>query len=81
MQCCYSFRIITKNEIISHFLSISKISSLQMFTNHIKYIIYMLFGSSAGAGDVQRVKDRLLGKTKPEKTQSGGAETPALIMT
>jgi tight adherence protein B len=42
------------------------------------YLLYQAFGRSAGAADVQRVKDRLLGKTKSEKA-SGGAETPALI--
>jgi tight adherence protein B len=41
--------------------------------------IFMTFGGSAGASEVQRVKDRLLGKTKPKKSQGGQGEAPALI--
>ena len=41
--------------------------------------IYMSFGGNAGASEVQRVKDRLLGKSKPQKSQSGQGDTPALI--
>lgn len=43
-------------------------------------MLYQAFGKTAGSGDVQRVKDRLLGKTKTEKP-SGGAtgEAPALM--
>jgi tight adherence protein B len=40
--------------------------------------IYSTFGKSAGASEVQRVKDRLLGKSKPQKSQSG-QEAPSLI--
>src|SRR5438477_9418869 len=40
--------------------------------------VYLAFGKSAES-DVQRVKDRLLGKAKVEKAKSGGGETPALI--
>jgi tight adherence protein B len=43
------------------------------------YGLYMAFGQSAGAADVQRVKDRLLGKTKAEKQAGPMVETPALI--
>src|SRR5215813_2336873 len=45
--------------------------------------IYMTFGQKAGSSEVQRVKDRLLGKaTKSKaKTKEGGEETPALIKT
>src|SRR6266478_6572838 len=43
------------------------------------YMLYVAFGQSAGAADVQRVKDRLLGKTKAEKQAGAAAETPALI--
>src|SRR5437870_5096566 len=45
------------------------------------YVMYQAFGKSAGAADVQRVKDRLLGKTKSEKSSGGGpaGDTPALI--
>jgi tight adherence protein B len=42
-------------------------------------VIYMTFGGNAGASDVQRVKDRLLGKSKPQKSQGGQSEAPALI--
>jgi tight adherence protein B len=41
--------------------------------------LFMAFGKPAGAGDVQRVKDRLLGKTKAEKQPNASAEAPALI--
>ena len=41
--------------------------------------VYLAFGKSAES-DVQRVKDRLLGKAKVEKSKStGSGETPALI--
>ena len=40
--------------------------------------INSMFSASGGA-DVQRVKDRLLGKSKPEKAQGGSGEAPALI--
>jgi tight adherence protein B len=43
------------------------------------YMLYSAFGKSAGAGDVQRVKDRLLGKTKSEKPSGVLVDTPALI--
>src|SRR3954471_365604 len=39
--------------------------------------VYIAMGKSAES-DVQRVKDRLLGRTKVEKTKDG-VETPALI--
>lgn len=42
-------------------------------------VLYSTFGQSAGAADVQRVKDRLLGKTPAKKVQTGSAEPPALI--
>jgi tight adherence protein B len=42
-------------------------------------IIFMVFGKNAGASEVQRVKDRLLGKSKPKKSAKGEGETPALI--
>jgi tight adherence protein B len=38
-----------------------------------------LLGQSGGGADVQRVKDRLLGKSKPQKSQAGSGEAPALI--
>lgn len=41
--------------------------------------LYMAFGKSAGTGDVQRVKDRLLGKTKTAKQSGESSDTPALI--
>jgi tight adherence protein B len=41
-------------------------------------VIFMTFGKTAGASEVQRVKERLLGKTKRQKSQ-GSAEAPALI--
>jgi tight adherence protein B len=43
-------------------------------------VVYLAMGKSAES-DVQRVKDRLLGKTKAVKTgnKEGGGETPALI--
>src|SRR5437868_4288892 len=41
-------------------------------------VLYQSFGKSAGAGDAQRVKDRLLGKTK-EKSSGQTSDTPALI--
>src|SRR6267142_1176625 len=40
--------------------------------------INSMFSASGGA-DVQRVKDRLLGKSKPAKAQGGSTESPALI--
>jgi tight adherence protein B len=40
--------------------------------------IYSMLGSSSGS-DVQRVKDRLLGKHKAAKTEGGSADAPALI--
>src|SRR5713226_4843902 len=43
------------------------------------YVLYMAFGKSAGAGDVQRVKDRLLGKKKPEKQSGAASDSPSLI--
>ena len=42
-------------------------------------LIFMVFGKNAGASEVQRVKDRLLGKSKPKKSASGQGEAPALI--
>ena len=42
-------------------------------------LLYQAFGKSAGAADVQRVKDRLLGKTKVEKQSTAAVEAPALI--
>jgi len=42
-------------------------------------VIYSMMDKSAGGSDVQRVKDRLLGKSKPEKAQGGSGEAPALI--
>src|SRR5438067_910948 len=42
-------------------------------------VIYSMFGKSGGGAEVQRVKDRLLGKSKPEKSQSGSGEAPSLI--
>src|SRR5256885_243570 len=41
--------------------------------------IYSLFGKSSGTADVQRVKDRLLGKTKAQKAKEGSGDGPALI--
>ena len=41
-------------------------------------IMYLAMGKAA-ASDVQRVKDRLLGRTKVEKAKEGGGEAPALI--
>jgi tight adherence protein B len=41
--------------------------------------IFMTFGKNAGASEVQRVKDRLLGKSKPQKSEGGQGDTPALI--
>jgi len=40
--------------------------------------IFMAFGKNAGASEVQRIKDRLLGKTKQLKADGSG-EAPALI--
>jgi len=40
--------------------------------------VYLAMGKSADS-DVQRVKDRLLGKTKAEKTKEGSSEAPSLI--
>jgi tight adherence protein B len=42
-------------------------------------MLYQAFGKTAGAADVQKVKDRLLGKTKAEKQSSAVVEAPALI--
>jgi tight adherence protein B len=41
-------------------------------------VIYSMFGKSGGGAEVQRVKDRLLGKNKPQKSQ-GADEPPSLI--
>jgi tight adherence protein B len=41
--------------------------------------INSMFGKSGGSSDVQRVKDRLLGKSKPQKSQGGTSDAPALI--
>ena len=41
-------------------------------------MVYMAMGKSADS-DVQRVKDRLLGKTKTEKSKDSAPEAPALI--
>src|SRR6266536_1731857 len=41
-------------------------------------VIFLAMGKSADS-DVQRVKDRLLGKTKTQKTKEGSGETPSLI--
>src|SRR5262245_40149190 len=41
-------------------------------------LVYLAMGKSAES-DVQRVKDRLLGKTKTEKSKEKETETPALI--
>lgn len=41
--------------------------------------IFMTFGKNAGASDVQRVKDRLLGKTKAAKPKGESGDAPALI--
>src|ERR1700674_4719746 len=42
-------------------------------------VIYSMMDKSGGGSDVQRVKDRLLGKSKPEKAQGGSGEAPSLI--
>jgi tight adherence protein B len=42
-------------------------------------VIYSMMGKSGGGSDVQRVKDRLLGKSKPHKAAGGSGEAPALI--
>src|ERR1700674_645618 len=42
-------------------------------------VIYSMMDKSGGGSDVQRVKDRLLGKSKPEKSQGGTGEAPSLI--
>jgi tight adherence protein B len=42
-------------------------------------VINSMLGASGGTADVQRVKDRLLGKNKPQKAQGGSGEAPALI--
>jgi hypothetical protein len=42
------------------------------------YFLYKAFGQSAGAADVQRVKDRLLGKTKAEKAAGPSVDIPPL---
>ncbi len=41
--------------------------------------IFMTFGKNAGASEVQKVKDRLLGKNKAQKSADGPSEAPALI--
>ena len=41
--------------------------------------VYQLFGKPTGTADVQRVKDRLLGKTKAEKAKEGSGDSPSLI--
>jgi tight adherence protein B len=41
--------------------------------------IFMVFGQGAGSSEVQRVKDRLLGKSKRQKSQDGQGDAPALI--
>ena len=41
-------------------------------------IVYLAMGKAADS-DVQRVKDRLLGRTKVEKAKEGSGETPALM--
>ena len=41
-------------------------------------VLYLAMGKAADS-DVQRVKDRLLGRTKVEKAKDGGAEAPSLI--
>ncbi len=41
--------------------------------------IFMTFGKSAGASEVQRVKDRLLGKNKAQKSKGGQGDAPSLI--
>ena len=40
--------------------------------------VYLVMGKSAES-DVQRVKDRLLGKTKAQKTKEGAGDAPSLI--
>jgi tight adherence protein B len=42
-------------------------------------IIYSMFGKTGGGAEVQRVKDRLLGKNKPQKSQGNSGEAPSLI--
>ena len=42
-------------------------------------VLYSMFGKSGGGADVQRVKDRLLGKNKPQKSEGGTGEAPSLI--
>jgi tight adherence protein B len=42
-------------------------------------VIYAMFDKSGGGSDVQRVKDRLLGKSKQPKAQGPAGEAPALI--
>ena len=42
-------------------------------------VVYSMFGKPAGAADVQRVKDRLLGKTKTDKNKENTGDAPALI--
>ena len=41
-------------------------------------VLYLAMGKAADS-DVQRVKDRLLGRTRVEKEKQGGAEAPSLI--
>jgi tight adherence protein B len=41
--------------------------------------VYSIFGQPTGTADVQRVKDRLLGRSKAPKSAAGTAEAPALI--
>ena len=38
--------------------------------------INSLLGKSGGGSDVQRVKDRLLGKSKPQKAPGASSEAP-----
>ncbi len=42
-------------------------------------VIYSMMDKSGGGSDVQRVKDRLLGKSKPKTAPGESSEAPALI--
>jgi tight adherence protein B len=42
-------------------------------------VINSMFDKYGGGSDVQRVKDRLLGKSKPKKSEGGSGDAPALI--
>jgi tight adherence protein B len=42
-------------------------------------VLYSMFGKAGGGAEVQRVKDRLLGKNKPQKSQGGSDEAQSLI--